>query len=781
MELMIKDNKNALKSDRTSCYLKAANQLRLMVHFFYISIVFIPILCVDEDIRLKTETVTIVTPDFERQIMVDREILRSGPQPDSGPLLTDCQLFDQLDPLNDDLRKTKKAAESGDFHNARRLLCDYLRNREIATWHRNSGNEDECKLHHDCEIAERVVRNEFTVYCVDHHFERGVDWLFNATRQRADIAYTAEWTWVLNRMYFWVALSRAYQATNDERYARAFADQLESWVRSCPRPDDNGNYSGSAWRTIETGIRMGQTWPEAFHRFLKSHSFTNEHLILYVKSCVEQADHLLNSQYPPRKNNWLMMEMNGLYTVGAVFPEFFKAKKWRTFALESLEREQQRQFLPDGFQFELTTGYHNISLFNICKAVQLAMDTGRRDEIPGGIIPLLEKAFDVNLYMMSPSGTLPALNDAGHDVVAPIMKQALVFFPEREDYRWAATGGAEGKCPVSTSFFFAYAGYAAMRSSWRSDGVTLYFDNGPVGVSHVHQDKLNLILYCCDRELLFDAGGGLYDRSDFRKYDISTFAHNTVTVDGLPQRRPKRVSAVEKIDAKWTSLPDYDFVSGAYTEDYGSEGHRPAEHHRQVLFLKPGIIIVADRLKPRDNEQHEFQSRWHVRSTNVHHDKCTGAVVSVDPGMPNVVVACLNRNVGVTLACGQTVPALSGWYVRKDPQHEPATTITHKWKSDAPSVALTLILPLKPHEKLPVKCIDHPTECNTNVTMLDGSRICIGLSGAAGSLLRVIEESAAAGGKLIKRRSSRIDILQSGVFSIRALTVALSALAAGIL
>ncbi len=37
------------------------------------------------------------------------------------------------------------------------------------------------------------------------------------------------------------------------------------------------------------------------------------------------------------------------------------------------------------------------------------------------------------------------------------------------------------------------------------------------------------------------------------------------------------------------------------------------------------------------------------------------------------------------------------------------------------------------------------------------------------------------GCELVKRRSSRIDILQSGVLSIRAVAVALSALAAGIL
>ncbi|MFW5871447.1 MAG: alginate lyase family protein [Verrucomicrobiota bacterium] len=654
--------------------------------------------------------------------------------------VSDRELFERLKPVCDKLKRVRDVAKDRDFREARCLFCDYIRGREIATWHETEQTARSRKSEYNREAADRAVSREFTSCHVDHSFEGPVDWFFNATHGRSDIAYTPEWMWQLNRMHFWVVMGKAYQATGDERYARAFAEQLESWVRSCPRPNDNGNYQGSAWRTIEAGIRMGQTWPEAFHLFLQSPSFTDDHLILYVKSCVEHAEHLLDSQDPPRENNWVMMEMNGLYSVGAVFPEFTQAKRWRTFALNILEKEQRKQFLPDGFQFELTTGYHNVSLINTYKTVKLAMATGRQEEIPDGMISLLEKAFDVNLYMMSPDGTLPALNDSGHPAAAPILKQALELFPERQDYVWAATRGLEGKKPAVTSVFFNYAGYAVMRSGWSRDATTLYFDNGPVGASHVHQDKLNLILYGGERELLFDAGGGMYDVSDFRKYDISTFAHNTVTVDGLPQRRTQEPPPVEPVDAEWQSSAGYDFASGIYTEDYGEEDYRPAAHHREVLFLKPGNIIVADRLEPRDNTQHEFQSRWHLRSTRVNHDEASGAVVSTDPGMPNVAVTPLSPNVNVTLSCGQKIPELSGWYVRKDQRHEPATTITHTWKSDVPSVALTLILPLKTGEKLPVKRIERPAECDTTVIFANGSRIHIKLSDSRGLLWRVTED-----------------------------------------
>jgi hypothetical protein len=58
---------------------------------------------------------------------------------------------------------------------------------------------------------------------------------------------------------------------------------------------------------------------------------------------------------------------------------------------------------------------------------------------------------------------------------------------------------------------------------------------------------------------------------------------------------------------------------------------------------------------------------------------------------------------------------------------------------------------------------------------LTGFRSCLSACGGRGRrvLLR--------GCKLVKRRSSRIDILQSGVLPIRALAVVLSALAVGIL
>jgi hypothetical protein len=58
----------------------------------------------------------------------------------------------------------------------------------------------------------------------------------------------------------WLDLGRAFSATGDEKYAREFVAELQSWVHDCPVPlDAPANVAFSRWRTIEAGIRCLKT------------------------------------------------------------------------------------------------------------------------------------------------------------------------------------------------------------------------------------------------------------------------------------------------------------------------------------------------------------------------------------------------------------------------------------------------------------------------------------------------------------------------------------------
>lgn len=70
--------------------------------------------------------------------------------------------------------------------------------------------------------------------------------------------------------------------------------------------------------------------------------------------------------------NWLIMEMNGLGQIGILYQQFKKSAKWLQQALESLEEELDRQIYPDGFQYELTTNYHDVVINNYQRFIEVA-------------------------------------------------------------------------------------------------------------------------------------------------------------------------------------------------------------------------------------------------------------------------------------------------------------------------------------------------------------------------------------------------------------------------
>ena len=68
--------------------------------------------------------------------------------------------------------------------------------------------------------------------------------------------------------------------------------------------------------------------------------------------------------------------MNGLFVVGGLFPEFKDAEGWRLFAANKLYEEEEKMFYPDGALYELTPGYHAVSVSNISAVYRFAQHNG---------------------------------------------------------------------------------------------------------------------------------------------------------------------------------------------------------------------------------------------------------------------------------------------------------------------------------------------------------------------------------------------------------------------
>lgn len=659
----------------------------------------------------------------------------------------EAAVLNALDLSRPELAQVAAAWKRKDAAKAERDLAAYFRNRTSVHWGPATDSTEPVTLTpREKQVADDAVAgrlagggNPYT-----HLFPKGeMDWHYNATYHTPGMAPDDEWQWQMNRMSFWGDLADAYRATHDERYAQAFVSEMGSWVAQCPVPDHAANNPDSAWRTIEAGIRMGGSWPDAFFAFRRSRAMSDADLIVFVDAFLDHARYLRNYH---THLNWFTMEMSGLYAAGALFPEFKDAAEWRSYASNALAEEAHKQILSDGAQAELSTGYQNVALGNILKIAEIARWTGRTGELPAGYSEPLQKGYEWQMNIMTPTWNTPRLNDSGGaNLPALFSKMAVVNFPGNPEFKWVASGGAEGTQPDYTSIFLNRSGLAVMRSGWTHTDNYLLFRLGPLGMGHMHQDKLGIIVYPYGRDLIFDSGGGSYEHSKWRQWAVSTYSHNCMIVDGLAQNRqttspdpwhdPDLVSQ-GPIDGHWQSNSVFDFASGMYDEGYGPKSLRPASQQRDVLYLKPDMYVIADRVRPNDIFTHSYQDRWQLLTTHTHLDRATHALETTDAGEANVaIVPLLTSGLKVRAVSAQEFPEILGWNIRvyDNPRRVPATTLLHTLDSPGPRILLTLIVPLKPGEANPVATVTPGEDGRSaTVTYTDGRKFLISASGDRG-------------------------------------------------
>ncbi len=633
-----------------------------------------------------------------------------------GPGISDAEFFRILNLDYPGLEKVKGAVNAGDLASAKHEYAEYLRHREKPVWKLDGHSRpkyDSRPAGVNTENADRVLNGEVWSCDVWHKFDGPIDWNLNPINYK-------EWTWGLNRHGTWVWLARAYWDTGEEKYAQEFVRQMEGWVRRCPAPVEASGNSTYTWRTIEQGIRMGQTWPELYHRFLMSPSFTDDAMVMMVKSMVEHARVL--SKYPTT-GNWLAMETNGLMHVGVLFPEFKEAEQWRKTAIARAYAEMDKQVYPDGAQIELSTGYHQISMGNFA----MAWDIAHLNNVPmpADYVAKIQKMYDYDLSASMPDGCLPALNDAPAVNIRVAMKGALTYWPDREDYRWMATSGSEGKRPPVGSVALPFAGHLVMRTGYDSQDLYLLFDAGPYGYGHQHEDALSFVIYSQGRRQVVDAGSYAYDSSQWRKYVLSTRGHNTIRVDGLDQHRGgrNRLEYVlsKPLPNKWIAGDGFDYASGAYTDGYGSKNDVKVVHTRSIFFVKPEYWIVTDFLIPADPLHHKYESLFHLDGDAVEADGTTARTLNKESS--NLTIISPTDDLRVRIVSGQERPFVQGWIVKSGYEMRPLPTAVFTKEVAGPASFQYVFFPTAKDAQCPVtgvKRLHVGTAAGMEISFQDG-------------------------------------------------------------
>lgn len=559
----------------------------------------------------------------------------------TGKLPTDAEFFDLLDAAAFGGRKiSAEAVLEKFFENAAGSFFQSFAEKEktLETFRRYFGARS---ARYFIETADRACVGKFDLLGFSGlDFGAKIDWHFEpVAKKRSPVKHWKQFDeletretgdkkiiWELNRHQHFFALGVAYWLTSDERYAEAFARQMESWMAQNP-PGEGINWFSSleiAFRSI--------SWIWAFNFFKDSPHLSPALFQKALKFLYLQARHIekyLSTFYSP--NTHLTGEALGLYYLGTQLPFFARAREWKNAGEEILFAELDRQILADGVYFEQTTWYQRYTAdfythFLILKALQKDKPFGWREK---KLKKDLQSQLDFLMYITRPDGTTPLIGDDDGGRLLPLgnarsddfrstLAAGAVLF-ERGDYKFVAENAAEelvwlfgpdgppafdaleARRPEKTSAAFADGGYFVMRDGWDVTDNFLLIDAGPHGAlsgGHAHADALAIDLAAGGRSLLVDAGTYTYHESiEMRNYFRSTAAHNTLTVDGQSSSEPGgKFDWLTRAGAsleKWITEERFDFLSASH-DGYERFLDAPVRHRRSIFFLKNDYWIMRD-------------------------------------------------------------------------------------------------------------------------------------------------------------------------------------------
>jgi len=511
------------------------------------------------------------------------------------------------------------------------------------------------------ESANNVLKDIFTFQEVTAQQQTRpggrLNWYYTGPRQ------DKEWAYFLNRQGYFNDLLEAYKSSGNRVYARKLNALAGDWVLTNPLPAEK--VSTVTWRELEVGLRLTSgNWPRVFYGFAATGAFSPVVCILMLSSVPEQAGYIM--RYHRMHSNWAAMELNGLASAAFYWPEFRDAPAWLRHATEKMQQEQAFEVYPDGVQNELTSDYHTVAMNNFAQFAELAEKNG--ETLPAVFGRTLEKMVGYLAQTMRPNGYGLLNNDANLSYTRSRIAKAAEQYG-RKDWAYIASGGTRGEAPATGSVFFPWAGQMLMRSGWKPTDQWAFFDVGPWGNAHQHNDKLHLSVAAFGHDWLVDAGRYYYKWDAWRRYFISSAAHNVVLVDGAGQR-PYQKLAAAPLKSGFSCQPTLDFCMGSYTNGFSQDpwqahpdsGVIHAVHTRAVVYLKGICWVVFDHVSSPKGAT--LEPLWHfapvckvkIEDGSITASDSSDATLQVIPSDPSRWHTSLIR--------GQQQPVIQGWYSR---------------------------------------------------------------------------------------------------------------------
>jgi len=233
---------------------------------------------------------------------------------------------------------------------------------------------------------------------------------------------------------------------------------------------------------------------------------------------------------------------------------------------------------------------------------------------------------------------------------------------------------------------FPWSGQMIMRNGFKSDSHYLFFDMGPWGIAHQHNDKLHFSVSAFGREIMPDGGRLYYKDDEWRDYFNLSASHNVVLVDGKGQNRDKAL-AQSPIDKKqYCITPKVDFAIAQFDKGFGdlwktnkatAADSIPGKHTRAIVYLKDKCWLVFDKMEL--DKARTISPLFHFAPD------CTvsnnqGIIQTTDAKKGNVLLIPISKIKWETsLIKGTTSPQIQGWYSSEYNKKEASTCVKYNY------------------------------------------------------------------------------------------------------
>jgi hypothetical protein len=346
--------------------------------------------------------------------------------------------------------------------------------------------------------------------------------------------------WELSRCYHFTALGRAWAATGDAAYAKAFAAHVSSFAADNPvglgphwaSPMDvairSANWAMAAWLFRDAPL-PAEFWAAMLAQLRVSGRFLERHM----------------EWHPVYRGNHFVANATGLVYLGTLFRGTPDGDRWLAAGHRHLVSELAYQVCDDGVSFEGSLAYHRL----VTELFAYAGEVLRRN------VPSFDAgAWDARMAQLhgfigcylQPDGRAPMIGDADdgrlHAVSATSLgeprRHALGLPP-----RHAVVPAPDG------AHSFPAGGFHVLRHG----GHHAVIRCGPVGLkgagSHDHNDQLSFELVVGGRRVVADPGTYGYGRDLVARHAFrSVTAHSAVQLgdeepNPIDVARPWRVLA----------------------------------------------------------------------------------------------------------------------------------------------------------------------------------------------------------------------------------------------